>query len=274
MRRFFKTILYWLLFLLVFLVAQLIAAFVLGFLGCDLYSDEGFMLSYALAMGVTYFAFTGVEKLVFKRIVSIEVKAKGFDPVIILAGVILLIALSVVLSPLATMLPPDSRAFPDGPYTLLSVVVLAPILEELIFRGRYYNVLNRNASPLAAASLSAVAFGLVHMEPIVVIEALLVGVILSFFYLSTRSIFAPIILHMCNNAIAYALVVLSYQGEPLTNIIGNQDTTLIVYIVSAVIVAIGAVVILRFFVRYGRKSHGEVAEATEAPTPHDESNVE
>ena len=110
----------------------------------------------------------------------------GFDPVSLLLGVLLIISVSVVILPLEGVISSDSRTFPEGVGTLITVVLLAPIFEEMIFRARLYNILSRNTSPLVSASLSAVAFGVVHMEPIVVIEALIVGVIFSYFYLSKR----------------------------------------------------------------------------------------
>lgn len=262
MKRFLKSILLLSIFLLAFFATQLlislIVGLIVGFIGGDLYSDEVFMLTYFLAMGGAYFATTLIERLAFKQVRPIAVSLRGFDPVAILLGVVLLVALSVVLLPLNGVLPADGREFPDGPYTLISVVVLAPILEELIFRGRLYNLFGRSASPLFAVSLSAIAFGIVHFHPIVVIEAILSGFILSYFYLYKRSIIIPIILHVLNNAMAYTLLVLSYQGESLRQIIGNQELVLPVYIVSVVIVVVGAIVIFRYLVKLGRQANVEV----------------
>ena len=171
----------------------------------------------------------------------------------ILLGVVLLFAISVVLSPLGELLPADQRSFPNGPYTLIAVVVLAPIFEEVIFRGRLYNILYRRSSPLMSASMSALAFGIVHLEPIVVIEALVVGIVFSYFYIAKRSIITPIILHMCNNAFAYALVVLSYGGVPLLEIGGNENVARIAYIVSAIVVFVGMAIILRGFILERRR---------------------
>lgn len=282
MRRFIKSLIYLLMFLIVFLVTQLFVGVIVGLLGFNVYSDEIFMLNYLLSMGLAFVAVTIFERIVFKRIIPIEAKWGGFDPVAVLVGVVMLIALSVVLAPLSNILPADNRVFPNGPCTLITIVVLAPIFEELIFRGRLYNTLQRNASPLLAASLSALAFGAVHLNPIVMIEALLVGVIFSYFYLLKRSIITPIILHMCNNAIAYALLVLSYQGVPLRQIIGSANMTIALYIASAIIVVAGTVIIVRYLVKQGRKSSGErvpaespVAEAVEAPVVEpDEASAE
>ena len=148
------------------------------------------------------------------------------------------------------------------------MVLIAPIFEEMIFRARLFNVLSRNTSPLMSASLSAVAFGAVHMEPIVVAEALVVGVVFSYYYLSKRSIFAPVILHIFNNAIAYSLIVLSYRGESLRAIVGSGEMQLVVYVVAAAIVLCGAVVILRFFVKEKRRMRGVECQDMETLAEH------
>jgi membrane protease YdiL (CAAX protease family) len=186
--------------------------------------------------------------------------------------VVLIVAISVVLLPLDSVLAPDSRTFTDDPCTLITVVILAPIFEEMIFRARLYNILSRNTSPLMSASLSAVAFGVVHMQPIVVVEALVVGVVLSYFYLSKRSIFAPIILHSFSNALSYALILLSYRGESLRSLVGSGEMQVAVYIVAVLIVMCGAAAILRFFVKEKRRARGVECQDMETIADHLDSN--
>ena len=232
-------------------------------------ADVSFMLLYFTSMIAVYGATILVEKVAFKRVATVYNSKGGFDPVAILFGVVLIFAISVILLPLEEILSPDTRTFPDGFCTLLTVVLLAPIFEEMIFRARLYNILSRNTSPLMSASLSAIAFGVVHLEPIVVIEALLVGVVLSYFYLSKRSIITPIILHIFNNAFAYALVVLSYNGESLRELIGGSaDVHLGVYLLCLLIVVAGAVFIIRFFVLEKRRMRGVECQDMETIADH------
>jgi membrane protease YdiL (CAAX protease family) len=231
-------------------------------------ADENFMLIYFCSMITAYGAVLLIERMTFKRLLPVYNSKAGFDPVAILLGVVLIFAISIVLLPLEGVMSADSRVFPNGPCTLISVVLLAPIFEEMIFRARLYNILSRNTSPLMSASLSAVVFGAVHMQPIVVVEALLVGVILSYFYLSKRSIIAPIILHIFNNAFAYALTVLSYRGESLRAIVGSGEMQLIVYLVATAIVVCGAIVILRFFVKEKRRMRGVECQDMETLAEH------
>lgn len=269
MKRFFKSVGLTTMFVFVFALCMLVVGGLVTIGMPTLSADVSFMLLYFTSMIAVYGATILIEKVAFKRVATVYNSRGGFDPVAILFGVVLIFAISVILLPLEEILSPDTRTFPDGFCTLLTVVLLAPIFEEIIFRARLYNILSRNTSPLMSASLSAIAFGVVHLEPIVVIEALLVGVVLSYFYLSKRSIITPIILHIFNNAFAYALVVLSYNGESLRELIGGSaDVHLGVYLLCLLIVVAGAVFIIRFFVLEKRRMRGVECQDMETIADH------
>ena len=262
MRGLLKNIVLLAIFVLVFALSQIVVGFVVVSLSPDGLDDRGFMCLYFISMFIVYMATTTIERVTFKAVTPINNSRRGFNPVAILSGVILLIAISVVLAPLSEVLPSSNRDFPEGALTLVTIVILAPIFEEMIFRGRLYNILHRNGSPFMAASLSALAFGVVHLEPVVVIEALVVGVVFSYLYIVRRSIVAPIILHMCNNAMAYALLVLSYRDESLLSLFGEGLAPTVAYIVSVAIVLVCAVIIIRRML-VERRNERRVAEEEE-----------
>ncbi len=272
MKRFFKSVGLSAIFLFVFAVCMFAVGAVFTIFMPNIPADVSFMLMYFCSMITVYGAVLLLEQTVFKRVLPVYNSKSGFDPIAILLGVVLIFAISIVLLPLEGVLSADSRVFPNGVCTLISVVVLAPIFEEVVFRARLYNILSRNTSPLMSASLSAVVFGAVHMQPIVVIEALLVGVVLSYFYLSKRSIITPIILHIFNNAFAYALTMLSYRGESFRAILGGGDVQVVVYAIAATIVVVGAVVILRFFVKEKYRMRGVECQDMETIAHHYDSN--
>lgn len=275
MKRFFKSVGLTTMFVFVFALCMLVVGSLVAVGMPNLPADVSFMLCYFISMIAVYGATILIEKVAFKRVAPVYNLKEGFDPIAILLGVVLIFAISVILLPLEEVLSPDSRTFPDGFGTLLTVVLLAPIFEEMIFRARLYNILSRNTSPLMSASLSAIAFGVVHLEPIVVIEALLVGVVLSYFYLSKCSIFTPIILHIFNNAFAYALVMLSYNGKSLRELIGNSaDVHLGVYLLCSLIVVVGSAFIIRFFVLEKRRMRGIECQDMETIANHlDEEDI-
>lgn len=261
MRGFVKNVALLVIFVVLFGMAQIVAGVVVESIYGGV-TDVSFMLRYFIAVLLSYMAVTIMERYAFGRVAPIDNSKRGFNPVAILTGVVLIIAIYVVLAPLSEVLPVDRRELPEGTFTLVSVVFLAPIFEEMIFRGRLYNIFHHNGSPLTAASLSALAFGVVHLEPVVIIEALIMGVVFSYFYIVRRSIIAPIILHMCNNALAYALLVLSYRGESLMEILDEGMKLTVVYVASVVIVVICfAIIIRRMLVE--RRNERRVVETEE-----------
>lgn len=269
MKRFFKSVGLTTMFVVVFAICMLAVGAVASIFMPYLPSYLSVILPYFCSMIAVYGAVLYIENKAFKYVLPIYAEKGGFDPVTLLWGVMLIMAVSVVLLPLDSVLPPDNRTFASDPCTLITVVIFAPIFEELIFRGRLYNILSRNTSPLMSSSLCAVAFGVVHMQPIVVIEALVVGVVLSYFYLSKRSIFTPIILHMFNNAVGYALIVLSYDGESLRQLVGRSASAHVgIYLLCMLIVVVSAVFIIHFFVMEKQRSRGIECQDMETIASH------
>lgn len=179
-------------------------------------------------------------------------RAAGFDPIAILWGLLLIVALSIVLAPLMRFLPDVNRNIPTGLTTILCVIVAAPIFEEFIFRAKLFSIFRSTLSPLGASLLSSLFFGAMHGSIAVGIEGFLVGIVLSYIYILKGSIFAPIILHILNNLVAYVLMIFKYQERTIEDFIGDLPMFSTIYIVSAIIVIAGAVHIAYIYVKANR----------------------
>jgi hypothetical protein len=92
---------------------------------------------------------------------------------------------------------------------ILLIVFLAPLSEEICFRGMLFAGLRKRLPMWAAAFATGAVFGLLHYSTgISAVPALIVlGAIFAVVYEKTRSIWPPIIMHVANNA--FALAVLS-----------------------------------------------------------------
>ncbi|MBE9136034.1 CPBP family intramembrane metalloprotease [Nodosilinea sp. LEGE 07088] len=88
---------------------------------------------------------------------------------------------------------------------LISVLVVAPIAEEFIFRGVLLHRWAIKWGIRPAIVLTSVLFGLLHSN---LIGLFAFGVVMSLLYLTTRSLLVPIAAHAINNAIASALDLL------------------------------------------------------------------
>lgn len=87
----------------------------------------------------------------------------------------------------------------------ISIAVLAPVTEEVIFRGMCYGSMRGVMPRWLAAVISAVIFGAVHGNPISLVYAGLLGIVMVAVYEKTGSIAAPILLHFGFNAGSYVV---------------------------------------------------------------------
>lgn len=101
-------------------------------------------------------------------------------------------------------------SWPAATGLLLAAGILAPIAEEAFFRGVLYGWLRRRLGLVLAVSISALVFGLVHVQPIHALIAAIMGVGLALLYEFSRSLWVPILTHVVNNlgSLVWVLVVL------------------------------------------------------------------
>jgi membrane protease YdiL (CAAX protease family) len=135
---------------------------------------------------------------------------------IILTG----LALMVLIEPLEAMMPKldyftdrYSEMIRPDLFSFLMVVVAAPVLEEIFFRGILLEGFLHNYSPKKAILLSALIFGGIHINPMQVPGAFLIGLFLGWVYWKTRTLLPVILIHLSNNLISF-LVYLRH-GEAI-----------------------------------------------------------
>jgi membrane protease YdiL (CAAX protease family)/uncharacterized RDD family membrane protein YckC len=94
-------------------------------------------------------------------------------------------------------------------FAVLSIVILAPIAEEIFFRGFFFAGLRTKWSLWPSALLSGAIFGLVHAPtgPTAAIPLAGLGVGLAWLYNKTGSIYPSMLAHFLNNAIAISVVI-------------------------------------------------------------------
>jgi membrane protease YdiL (CAAX protease family)/uncharacterized RDD family membrane protein YckC len=94
-------------------------------------------------------------------------------------------------------------------FAVLAIVVLAPVAEEIFFRGFFFAGLRTRWSLWPSALLSGAVFGLVHAPtgPTAAIPLAGLGVGLAWLYNKTGSIYPTILAHFLNNAIAIGVVL-------------------------------------------------------------------
>lgn len=130
---------------------------------------------------------------------------------------------------------PADTAF--SPSLTLYICIIAPIIEELIYRGVVLHKVLPYGTRLAIV-LSAVCFGLMHHDFYQGIAAALGGLVYG--YAAVRySLAVSICLHIANNSIASLLPLLKSFGTPASLFI------LLFFFLAGVFVLIGSVIVIR-----------------------------
>ncbi len=115
------------------------------------------------------------------------------------------------------------EALSGGARTVLAVVaavLLAPVAEELLFRGLLHRALRRRRGVLAATLLSSALFAVVHLDvalsqPLALVGLLLVGIALALAYERTGGLLVPIVAHAAYNGTALLAAVVAQRSGVL-----------------------------------------------------------
>lgn len=92
----------------------------------------------------------------------------------------------------------------------ITICILAPIFEEILFRGIILKgMLNFKINPGIAIGISGLIFGLAHLNPWQFVGAGLLGSLFGFVYYRTKSLVLPIILHALNNSLSFSFILLN-----------------------------------------------------------------
>lgn len=89
----------------------------------------------------------------------------------------------------------------------LTVVVLGPLVEEVVFRRILLGWLETRVGFVLALLVQAALFGVMHVLPQVVVLTFLVGLAAGLLARWHRSLWPALLLHMLNNAVATALLL-------------------------------------------------------------------
>ncbi len=103
----------------------------------------------------------------------------------------------------------SAKQHPIASFVLL--VVVAPLTEELMFRGLMLRgLLGRFAAPKAILIVAAL-FAVVHLNPWQALGAIVLGVLLGWFYVRTRSLLPPLLGHAIANGVVFLLPFLPFE---------------------------------------------------------------
>ena len=91
--------------------------------------------------------------------------------------------------------------------TFIVIVILAPITEELIFRGILFEEINRLFDYKFAIFSTALLFGIYHFNILQGVNTFAMALILTIVYYYRKNILDSILIHMVNNFLALILTI-------------------------------------------------------------------
>ena len=242
MKKFFKGLGSGLLYFGIYLVAQLAVSFAAAILfvfiaianvGIEAYlTDMSAMetvinmamdmtFEYAMLISVVSNIFTVLvlwiifvcRKRKFCKEVGYKAMKPAFVPIIALAGCALNVLVALVMSYLpipeevmssyaeqASMLDEGNPAI-----AFIAGGIIAPFVEEIVFRGLIFDRFKKGMPVWIAAVLSSLLFGAMHGHIVWASYAFVLGLLLCWFFCATKSLWGCTILHLAFNTFNYAL---------------------------------------------------------------------
>ena len=171
--------------------------------------------------------------------------ARGLNPALLLWAFVMMCAVGVVLEPLLALLPELQINVGRGFWTILSLVLFAPVFEELICRGVVLGSLRSRYGVTIAWLVSSLFFGILHGQPVQVVNAFVVGLVLGYVYIATDSLWAAMILHALNNAVAYLMLVTGHANTLLIDLIPGRTLYVAVYVVALAVLVVSGYMMWR-----------------------------
>lgn len=170
----------------------------------------------------------GVLWLIFvcrKKKFTQEISLRKMNPAAIAPLVLMGLSLNVVTGLVLSLVPEEwmsayeessSMVTSGNPVVMvLATVIMAPIIEEIIFRGLAYTRMKKGMPTAVAVILSSALFGVAHGQWIWMLYAFAFGLMLVWVFEHTKSLLANVLLHLSYNGCAM-LQLLIPENAPET----------------------------------------------------------
>ena len=238
------------LILLVFLMplTMLCSIFLIEALGSYIISVS---FLYEICLFILMYTFLKMNRLSFAEVISIRKTTRKNLLLSVCAG-LLVTSLGLLWVRLCLKLDLFSRQANEPGMdiytTVFATVFLAPVIEELLFRGVLWSILQENKGTVTAVIVTTVYFVFLHLTLNNAFSAILIGICGSMFILFTGSIIPSIVIHLLNNLLVTILGysdIMHLQIEKLDSIL-TISSLLILLVIFAILLAL--VMFYGFFV--------------------------
>ena len=179
------------------------------FLGDFIGKELSLFLYYVVAIGVTFWViYTKRKGKTGKESINISVPDKYIVLPVIVGTLAIMYGVTIPITSLIPMPDILKQAFLDtlggtGVFAFLTIVIAAPVLEELIFRGIVLEGLLAKYSTVKSIVITSILFGIVHMNPWQFVSAFALGLFTGWLFYKTKNLSFCIIIHATNNFIGF-----------------------------------------------------------------------
>lgn len=144
----------------------------------------------------------------------------------------------------------------DDPWVLvlygITIAVVPPIVEELLFRGMVLHSLRKYGDGFAIVA-SALLFGLYHGNFVQMVFAFIAGLAMALVVVRTGSLWTSILIHFVNNSISLAIEMTQrYAGEGVANQLN--------YVIMGAVLVLGLASLIYILVKDKHFFRGEVPD--------------
>lgn len=202
---------------------------------------------------------TSIVYIGLKNRKSFSFLRAGFQPALLFISFGFLMSFHLVIDPLSGIIPE-----PEGlmksieemmQYPILAfftIAVMAPLLEEILFRGIILDGYLKNYSPAKSIIISALLFAVIHGNIAQGIGAFVMGIVVGILYWRTQSLLLCIGLHFVNNFTATLFIVLDPESlrsaQTFRELIGNDTTYWLAYAGGCLLMIFGGWYLWRQYV--------------------------
>lgn len=171
-----------------------------------------------IALIIYWIRFAVRKKNILKEVEIKKISTNGILPILVMAP-----SLNVIISMVVSNIPwpqewidayaTNSSVLDGSLMTWISAVIIAPVFEEILFRGLVYTRLKKGMPTIIAAIVASLVFGLCHGTAIWIIYATVIGLVMTWVFERYQSLTASILFHFVFNAMGLAISMIPESME-------------------------------------------------------------
>lgn len=206
------------------------------------------MIGYSAPLGLGLIVAIALKKNTQITIPTATPELRRLNPMLIVFGVILILAAQIVVNPLVDLIPDTFletytadhiSIMQPGIWPMVAAILIAPTLEEWIFRGIIQRNIVRNIGAMRGILVAALLYGLVHIQPQMVVAYFAAGLVYGAIYFLTRSMATVVTTHCLYNGFMYLLYLMFNGVEVVSDhLFSTMESYVVAWAISAILLTL------------------------------------